>query len=120
MQTALEQIPRTGQIQLTIQVSAKFNYSAQAAQRLVRRFVADEISYLLRADTPSLVVAEELYWRVPLILAFPDIGAVGQAGTVDVNVETGQLSITPEQLTEITRHAYELATRRSTPSSSSS
>ena len=30
---------------------------------------------MLRADTPALVVAEELYWRVPLILAFPDIGA---------------------------------------------
>jgi hypothetical protein len=109
MQTTIDQIPRTGEIQLTIQVSAKFNYSAQAAQRLVRRFAADEISYLLRAGEPTLVMAEQLLWRVPLELTFPQTGTVGQVGAIDVNIETGQLSVTPEQITEITRHAHNLA-----------
>lgn len=120
METALEQLPQTGQIQVTIQVAAKFNYSALAAERLVGRFVADEISYLLRADTPTLVVANELYWRVPVVLAFPHSGVAGQVGAVDVNVETGQLSVTPNQVAEITLHANELASRHTAASSSSS
>ncbi|MFZ2361241.1 MAG: hypothetical protein WA040_18005 [Anaerolineae bacterium] len=111
MQTLLEQIPRTGEIQLTIQVSARFNYSAQAAQRLVRRFVADEVSYLLRTGEPMLVMGEQLVWRVPLELAFPHTGPVGQVGAIDVHVETGQLFVTPEQITEITRNAQYLALR---------
>ena len=104
----------------TALVAAKFNYSAQAAERVVRRFAADEISYLLRTDTPSLIVDEEFYWRVPLVLAFPGIGAAGQAGAIDVNVETGQLSVTPDQVAEIISHAHELAARRVTPSDSPS
>ena len=120
MEATLEQLPQTGQIQVTIQVAARFNYSAQVAERLVGRFVADEISYLLRPDTPTLVVANELYWRVPLVLAFPDSGAAGQVGAIDVNVETGQLSVTPDQVAEIIRHAHELAARHTVAPSSPS
>jgi hypothetical protein len=114
MEATLEQIPRTGKVDLTIQVSTIINYSAEAARRLVGRFVANEISYLLRCGAPGLVVAERLYWRVPITLAFPTTGPVGTVGTIDVDVETGQLSITPEQIAEITRHAESLAAAYST------
>lgn len=56
-------------MQVTIQTSADLNFSALAARRLVGRFVADEIGYLLRSDPPNLVIAERIYWRVPVILA---------------------------------------------------
>jgi len=115
METTLEQIPRTGKIDLIIQVSATINYSAEAAQRLAGRFVANEISYLLRCNAPQLVVSERLYWRVPIVLALPTTGPVGTVGTIDVDVENGQLSITPEQIAEITHHATNLATAHSTP-----
>jgi len=114
MEATLEQIPRTGKVELTIQVSATINYSAEAARRLAGRFVANEIGYLLRCEDPKLVVAERLYWRVPITLAFPTTGPVGTVGTIDVDVETGQLSITPEQIAEITRHAESLAAAHST------
>lgn len=109
MDAVLEQIPRSGQIQLTIQVLAQFNYSAQAAQRRIGRFVADEIGYLLRSDAPALVVSERLAWRVPVILALPDSGPLGEVGTLDVDVETGQIAATPEQIAAITRRAEDLA-----------
>ena len=113
MEATLEQIPRTGKVELTIQVSATINYSAEAARRLAGRFVANEIGYLPRCKDPQLVVAERLYWRVPITLAFPTTGPVGTVGTIDVDVETGQLSITPEQIAEITRHAESLAATHS-------
>ena len=114
MEAMVEQIPHTGQMQLTIQVSANVNYSARAAQRIVGRFVADEIGYLLRSGEPTLVVSDRICWRVPIILAFPTTGPVGTVGTIDVDVETGQLLVDSEQTAEITRHAQDLAAHYST------
>jgi hypothetical protein len=115
MEATLEQIPRTGKIDLIIQVSATINYSAEAARRLAGRFVANEISYLLRCNDPQLVVSKRLYWRVPIILALPTAGPVGTVGTIDIDVENGQLFITPEQIAEITHYATNLAAAHSTP-----
>jgi len=109
MEAVLDQVPRIGKVDLTIQVSATINYSAEAARRLVGRFVANDISYLLRCGDPELVVSERLYWRVPVTLAFPTTGPVGIVGAIDVDVESGQLSVTPEQITDITHHAETLA-----------
>lgn len=109
MEAVLEEIPQVGEIQLTIRVTAKHNFSAKAAQKLVGRMVADEIGYLLRSGEPTLVVGDRLSWRVPVILALPDSGPLGSVGTVDVNVETGELSITAAQIGEITQYAESLA-----------
>lgn len=84
------------------------NISARSAQKIVGRFVADEISYLLRAGEPDLVLSRRLYWRVPVQLALPDRGTIGTAGTLDVDVETGQIVLTPGDITEITRRADRL------------
>lgn len=119
METVFQQIPQTGDITLTIQITASFNYSAVAARRLVNRFVADEISYLLRAEEPVLVASERIVWRVPVILAFPSVGTVGQAGTVDVDVENGRLLLTPAQIESIHNSALELAARHAASRSSS-
>ncbi len=120
MEAVVEQLPQTGRMQVTIQTSADVNYSGKAAQRIAGRFVADEIGYLLRSNEPSLVVAERIYWRVPIVLALPSQGPVGQVGTLDVDIETGQLSVTPEQIEEIARHAQDLAAHHSPATSSTS
>lgn len=84
------------------------NVSAKSAQKIVGRFVADEISYLLRAGEPDLVPSKRVYWRVPIELAFPDQGIVGAVGTLDVDVETGQIVATPKDIAEITHHTERL------------
>ena len=120
MEAVVEQLPQAGHLQVTIQASADINYSAKAARRIAGRFVADEVGYLLRSDDPNLVVAERIYWRVPIVLALPSCGAVGTVGTLDVDVETGQLLVTPEQVVEITRHAENLAANHSATASPAS
>jgi hypothetical protein len=109
MEAVIEAIPQTGDIRLTLEISARQNFSAKSAQKIARRFVADEISYLLRAGDPNLVVGRRLFWRVPIELALPDRGVIGTAGTLDVDVETGQIFATPEAIAEIARHAEQLA-----------
>ena len=55
MGVAVKQLPRTGKLQIDIYVSADVNFST-AARRRVSRFVADEISYLMRGGEPDLSV----------------------------------------------------------------
>jgi hypothetical protein len=64
---------------------------------------------MMRASDPNLVVAERLYWRVPVILSLTSQGEVGQVGTLDVDVETGQLHVTPQHIAEINARAQGLA-----------
>jgi hypothetical protein len=109
MEAVIEAIPQTGDIRLTLEISARQNFSAKSAQKIVRRFVANEISYLLRAGEPNLVLGQRLYWRVPIELALPGRGVIGAAGTLDVDVETGQITATPDAIAEITRHAERLS-----------
>jgi hypothetical protein len=111
MEAVIEQVPRTGNIQLTIQINADFHFSAKAAQRLARRFVADEIGYLLRVGEPVLVAGEALCWRLPIILALPAFGAVGEVGEIDVDVETGRILLTATQVESIRHRAHDLGDR---------
>lgn len=88
--------------------------TAVEATRRVNRFLLDEVSYLLGADQPTLVEVDGLVWRTPVILTYPDRGAVGEVGFVDVDAESGDLRITPQTAEELRRHARALA-ERSTP-----
>lgn len=112
MDVAVKQLPRTGKLQFDLHVSADVNFSATAARRRVGRFVADEISYLMRGGEPGMVIADHIYWRVPVILTFPGHGGVGSVGAIDVDIATGQLHVTPELIAEIQQRATELAARQ--------
>ena len=118
MESVVEQLPQTGRLEVTIQASADLNFTALAAQRKVGRFVADEVGYLLRSAPPSLIVSERLCWRVPVTLALPEHGVVGEVGSLDVDVETGQLYVSPGHLVKITQQAEKLAADYSTPAGS--
>jgi hypothetical protein len=85
--------------------------TATMARRHVSRLVISEIGNLLCGGEPSLVVGERVCWRVPITLAYPDTGPAGQVGALDVDVETGEVLVTPEQLAEITDYAHHLAQR---------
>ncbi|GAB4162615.1 MAG: hypothetical protein Fur0021_37000 [Candidatus Promineifilaceae bacterium] len=118
MEAVFEQVPQSGQFQFTLQVSATMNFSALAAQRIVSRFVADEVSYLLRAGKPTLVITEPIVWRVPVVLALPHYGTVAEVGHIDVNVNTGAHSITPEEIVQMRQNADDQATHYSVVTSS--
>jgi hypothetical protein len=115
MESTLEQIPHFGQVEFTLQVSGQIHYSAEVARRLVGRFIANEIAYLLRSGEPTLVMGSRIVWRVPVLLALPSQGMVGTVGHIDVDVETGELAITPELIHQIQENAEQKAAYYSTP-----
>jgi hypothetical protein len=104
----LESIPGTGRLEVDIRVTADMNISAYAARQKVNGFVLSEISYMMHAGEPILVVGERICWRVPIILSQTSKGDVGETSSIDVDVETGQLYITPKQITEIEARAEDL------------
>lgn len=118
MDATIQNLPKTGRVQISVNVSADMNFSAYAARKRVGRYVADEISMFLRGGEPTLVVSDRLYWRVPLLLGIPGRGSLGETGAIDVDVETGQLRLTSSLIAEIQYRAKTLAARP-TPSAES-
>jgi hypothetical protein len=109
MASLVESLPQTGQLEVDIRVRADVNISAYAARQKVNSFVLSDISTMMHAGVPTLVVAERICWRVPVILSLTSQGDVGEVGTIDVDVETGQMHITPQLITEINTRAEGLA-----------
>lgn len=116
MVSILAALPKTGRLEVDIKVTADINISAYAAKQKVNGFVLSEISYMMHAGDPTLVVDEQICWRVPIILSLTSRGDVGEVGTIDVDVETGQLHVTPHLIAEINRRAQGLALSTSSPS----
>jgi hypothetical protein len=109
MASLVESIPKTGRLEVDIKVVADVNISAYAARQKVNAFVLSEISYMMHAGTPMLVLAERMCWRVPVILALTSRGDVGEVGAIDVDVETGQMHVTAQLIVEINACAEGLA-----------
>ena len=105
MTVTLEAIPKTGHLEIDIKVSASVNVSAFTARQKANNFILSEISYMMHAGEPTLVLGERIYWRVPVILSLTSRGDVGEVGRLDIDVETGQIQISPQQIAQIQSYA---------------
>ncbi len=104
-----ETIPEKGQVDLKVEHSFKIKVTADEARQQVKRWLLNEVSYMIGADTPTLVIGERVVWRVPAYFSTPDFGRVGIVGMVDVDVSTGQMNNTLACKVEIERCAEALA-----------
>lgn len=109
MASIIEALPRTGRLEVDIKVAADVNVSAYAARQKVNDFVLSDVSYMMHAGNATLVLADRICWRVPVILSQTSRGDVGEVGAIDVDVETGQMHITPQLIVEINARAEGLA-----------
>jgi hypothetical protein len=105
-------IPEKGEVELKIDRSFEIKVTAEEARHKVRWWLRDEVSMLIDADPPTLVIGEQVAWRVPAWIGFPHTGRAGVVGTVDVDVNTGAMNNTPECKAEIERQAEEVAARQ--------
>lgn len=77
----------TFEIRRTVTVAV----SAESARRQVHRWLLLEVSHMMGADEPTLVVGEATCWRVPVHLSTPQAGIIGQVGAIDVNAINGEM-----------------------------
>lgn len=101
-------VPQQGHVDLNINLSFEIKITAEEARHKVQRWLSENISHLLGAEQPSLAVGDQAIWRVPAWIGFPSLGRVGVVGTVEVDVETGELKNLSECRQEIERHLEEL------------
>jgi len=102
-------IPERGIVELDLKQSIEIKITAEEARRKVNRWLLEYVSYMMHAAAPTLVVdGQQAMWRVPAILTNSRVGDVGVAGTVDVDVHTGQMDNTETLQAQITKHAVEM------------
>jgi hypothetical protein len=104
-------LPEKGPVEIRVNRTFHIKVTAEDARRQVNRWLHNEVSYMMRALPPTLVIGQKIVWRVPASIGFPHTGQVGTIGTVEVDVETGEMDNTPERKAAIERCAEALATR---------
>lgn len=103
-------LPEKGQMDIELKLSANIQVSADAARRIVSRYVTHHIGDLLHGDMPNLVWRTQgVFWCVPVLLSAPSKGRIGIAGLLDVDVQTGELIITDDLVSTIETEANRLA-----------
>lgn len=98
-------------MEIDIKVTADINVSAYAARQKVNSFILSEISYMMHAGEPGLIVSDLICWRVPVILSLASQGDIGDVGAIDVNAQTGQMYTSPQLIDEVSARAEGLAAR---------
>jgi hypothetical protein len=116
MAVLIQELPRSGKLEVDVRVTADINVSAFSARQKVNTFVLNDISYMMHAGNPELVLADRILWRVPIVVSQTSVGDIGQVGQIDVDVETGQLLVTPQLVSEIEARAAALVAYSSSPS----
>lgn len=104
-------LPDNRQLDIELRIKANLAIAPQQATRLVSIFAGNKIADLLHGGSPTLLVrADGTYWRVPVILSSKSFGRIGSVGAIDVHVETGNLHLTDQIISEIEDNARRLAT----------
>jgi hypothetical protein len=86
------------------------NITAFTARQQASGYVGSHISHLLAGMEPALIFSQKrLVWRVPIVLATPQRGRLGEVGYLDIDARTDQLLITPDFIEQIKQHAQTLA-----------
>jgi len=107
-------LPVPAEVKIEFSLTAQVNITDLTAQRKVSKLLLDHVGNLLYGERPSLVMGRRLLWRVPVWLALPTTGPLGQVGTLDVDAQTGEILSTQQILEEIAERGNELA-QRATP-----
>lgn len=89
-------LPEHGTVELTLSHTFEIKVTATEARRKVNGWLLDYVSYMMRAQMPTLVIGNCVSWHVPVVLTTPDLGAVGEVGIVHVDVKTGQMDNSDE------------------------
>ena len=88
-------LPEQGQVEINLRRTFEIKMTAETARRQVNRWLFTEVSCMMGAESPTLLLGERVVWRVPAVLSAAHIGRVGVVGTVDVDVQTGTMDTAP-------------------------
>jgi hypothetical protein len=89
---AAETINRPPSAEAFVTPAVPIKIDAETAQRMANRFILENLPDRFCSGMPRfLQFPLRSFWVVPVVLSYPLIGPVGQAGIVAVDVETGSV-----------------------------
>ena len=100
-------IPEKGPVNIDFKLSFEIKCTAVQAKSTVNNWLLNEISYLIGADMPMLVLHQRPTWRVPIWLTLPGTNHKEIIGTVDVDVETGQITDFANSKAQLERYLHQ-------------
>jgi hypothetical protein len=82
--------------------------TALEAQAAANLFLSEHLPDRFCADDPTFERGSN-FWRVPVILAYPFIGSVGEVGEIDVDAASSKIvsHTAIDQMTALARTLYE-------------
>ena len=102
--------PKNRPLKVTGEFAQDIAVSPTMAQRQANGYLAQYVTMMVMAGTPTLFLSQQPVWRVPAVLSLPGLGEVSTIGTVDVDAETGKIIPLPEtQLSRMQEIAHALA-----------
>ena len=110
-------LPPRMEVHVQLSLTSQVNVTDYTVQRQVTKLLLDQVGNQLYGERPSLVIGRRLLWRVPVWLALPTTGPLGQVGTLDVDANTGEILFTQVMLDEIAERGNALAQRASSATS---
>lgn len=103
---------QNAELDITVHVKSKINVTPFTARQKVNVLLLDKAGTGLLAESPVLVAVDgRLCWRVPVALSLPGHGRLGQVGTIDINMQTSEILISPLTIETIIDNANQLAQR---------
>lgn len=93
----------TNEIRQTIDIRV----TPEEARRKVNRWVLDSVSYMMHAETPTMVIDECAVWRVPVVLTASHAGRVGVVGEIDVDASTRRIDADVDRIASMYARAME-------------
>lgn len=85
-------IPERGTLEIKVDRTVEINVTAEQARKKVDHWLMDQVSFMIGAKEPSLVIlGEKTVWRVPAWISFIQGRWEGLIGIVDVDVLTGEM-----------------------------
>ncbi len=82
------------------------------ARQKVNVLLLDKAGTGLMAESPVLATVDSrLCWRVPVVLSLPGHGRLGLVGTIDVDMQTSDILMSPSAIETIIDNANQLAQR---------
>lgn len=105
-------LPEKGVVDLHINWSFDIQITATEARQKVDHWLLDEVSTMIGAGEPMLVVdGTSVVWRVPVIFTAPHIGEVGIVGSIDIHIQTGVMDTSPACKETVLQRAEELSAK---------
>lgn len=102
-------LPDSGPAEVQVKRNFTIHISATQARRKVNGWLAMKVSMTFLGDNPSLVINDRIVWRVPILFTATHVGPVGTVGSVDVDVESGEILTMTANIEEMYCRAEELA-----------